>query len=356
MLMSSEPDPIRRRALRTPADLIAAGLADEAERAALEQVANRTVIAITPALADLIDPADSADPVARQFVPSAAELVTLPEERSDPIGDEAYSPVKGIVHRYPDRVLLKPLMVCPVYCRFCFRRDMVGDADGTLSATEMDEALAYVSGRPEVREIVVTGGDPLMLPPNRLAALVAAVAAIRHVEVLRFHSRIPVAEPERVTAILAGALKPPMDAELAVWVSVHANHPRELSPAARQALRRLAEAGLPLVSQTVLLKGVNDSPDVLEALFRALVRNRVRPYYLHHPDLARGTGHFRLSIADGQAIVKALRGRLTGIAQPTYVLDIPGGAGKVPLMPQWWDEEAGRVEDWQGATHVYPPK
>ncbi len=354
--MSSEPDPIRRRSLRTPSDLIAAGLATSDQRGALERVAAGTAIALTPAVVDLIDPMDPADPVARQFVPSADELVTAPEERADPIGDEAYSPVKGIVHRYPDRVLLKPIMVCPVYCRFCFRREAVGDADGTLSAAELDEALAYVSGRPEVREIIVTGGDPLMLPANRLADLVARVARLRHVEVLRFHSRIPVAEPERITAILAGALRPPADAELAVWVSVHVNHSRELSPAARQGLRRLAEAGLPLVSQTVLLKGVNDSAEVLEELFRALVRNRVRPYYLHHPDLARGTGHFRLSIAEGQEIMRRLRGRLTGIAQPTYVLDIPGGAGKVPLMPEFWDGERGEVLDWQGRRHAYPPR
>jgi len=165
-----------------------------------------------------------------------------------------------------------------------------------------------------------------------------------------------VAEPERITAILAGALRPPAESDLAVWVSVHVNHPRELSPAARQGLRRLADAGLPLVSQTVLLKGVNDSAEVLEELFRALVRNRVRPYYLHHPDLARGTGHFRLSIAEGQEIMRRLRGRLTGIAQPTYVLDIPGGAGKVPLMPDFWDEERGEVLDWQGRRHPYPPR
>lgn len=354
--MSSEPNPVRRRSLRTPSDLIAAGLATEAERPALDRVADRTAIALTPAVVELIDAADPADPVARQFVPSAAELTTTPEERGDPIGDAAYSPVKGIVHRYPDRVLLKPIMVCPVYCRFCFRREAVGDADGSLSAAELDEALAYVAGRQQVREIVVTGGDPLMLPPNRLAELVARVARISHVEVLRFHSRIPVAEPDRITPVLAGALRPPPESDLAVWVSVHVNHAREVSPAARQGLRRLAEAGLPLVSQTVLLKGVNDSAETLEDLFRVLVRNRVRPYYLHHPDLARGTSHFRLSIAEGQEIVRQLRGRLTGIAQPTYVLDIPGGAGKVPLTPEFWDGERGQVRDWQGRRHVYPPK
>ncbi|HSV28751.1 MAG TPA: lysine-2,3-aminomutase-like protein, partial [Candidatus Omnitrophota bacterium] len=276
-------------------------------------------------------------------------------ERADPIGDEAYSPVKGIVHRYPDRVLLKPIMVCPVYCRFCFRREMVGDADGTLTEAELSEALAYVSGAPAVREIVVTGGDPLMLQPNRLAAVVERVARIPHVEVLRFHTRVPVADPGRVTQVLAAALRPPPEAGLAVWLAVHVNHPRELSPIARRALGTLADAGLPLLSQTVLLKGVNDDASILEALFRALVRNRVRPYYLHHPDLARGTRHLRPTIAEGRAIVKSLRGRLTGIAQPTYVLDIPGGAGKVPIGPEWWDGERGEVEDWKGRRHRYPP-
>lgn len=340
-----------RRSLRTPDDLIAAGFAREADRAALERLAATSSVALTPAVMALMDPADPADPIARQYVPSAEELVTAPEERADPIGDDAYSPVKGIVHRYPDRVLLKPILVCPVYCRFCFRREAVGDADATLSAAELEAALAYVAARPELREIVVTGGDPLMLPPARLADLVARVEAIPHIEVLRFHTRIPVADPARITPATVEALR--SKGELAVWVSVHVNHPRELAAEARAALRRLADAGLPLVSQTVLLKGVNDRAEVLEELFRALIRNRVRPYYLHHPDLARGTSHFRPTIAEGQALMRALRGRLSGIAQPTYVLDIPGGAGKVPVGPQWWDGEG--VADSGGRRHPYPP-
>lgn len=341
-----------RRSLRRVDDLIEAGLVDAGQRAALEVLERSHVTAITPAVAALIDPADPADPLARQFVPSAAELRTTPEERADPIGDDAYSPVRGVVHRYPDRALLKPILVCPVYCRFCFRREAVGDSDGTLSAAELDEAFAYLAGRPELREIIVTGGDPLMLNATRLADLVARAAALPHVEVLRFHSRVPVADPERVTQAMAVALR--STETLAVWVSVHVNHPRELSAAARAALRRLADAGVPLVAQSVLLKGVNDDPAVLEELFRALVRNRVRPYYLHHPDLTRGTSHFRPTIAEGQAIMRALRGRLTGIAQPTYVLDIPGGAGKVPVGPVWWDDDRAEVTDWRGRRHPYP--
>lgn len=340
------------RPLRRVDELIEAGLVAQSQRAELEVLARSHVTAITPAVARLIDGADPADPIARQYVPQPAELRSTAEERADPIGDDAFSPVKGVVHRYPDRALLKPILVCPVYCRFCFRRESVGAADGTLSAAELDEAFAYLSGRPELREIIVTGGDPLMLNATRLADLVTRVSKLRHVEVLRFHSRVPVADPERVTVAMAAALR--STDRLAVWVSVHVNHPRELQLAARGALKILADAGVPLVSQSVLLKGVNDDPAVLEDLFRALIRNRVRPYYLHHPDLTRGTSHFRPTIAEGQAIMRALRGRLTGIAQPTYVLDIPGGAGKVPVGPDWWDEDRAEVTDWQGRTHPYP--
>lgn len=340
------------RSLRRVDDLIGAGLVDESQRAALDAVARSSVIALTPAVADLIDATDAADPIARQYVPNAAELHVAAEERADPIGDDAFSPVKGVVHRYPDRALLKPILVCPVYCRFCFRREAVGDADGTLSATELDTALAYLAGQTDLREIVVTGGDPLMLNAPRLADLVARVAQLPHIEVLRFHSRVPVADPERVSAAMASALK--STETLAVWVSVHVNHPRELSAIAGKALRLLADAGVPLISQSVLLKGVNDDPAVLEELFRALIRQRVRPYYLHHPDLTRGTSHFRPSLAEGQAIMRALRGRLSGIAQPTYVLDIPGGAGKVPVGPDWWDGERLQVTDWRGRNHPYP--
>jgi len=339
------------RPLRRVDELIEAGLVAESQRAELEFLAHSHVTSITPAVARLIDVHDPGDPIARQYVPHPAELRTTPQERADPIGDDAFSPVRGVVHRYPDRALLKPILVCPVYCRFCFRREAVGDADGTLNAAELDEAFAYLAGRPELREIIVTGGDPLMLNATRLSDLVARVSRLPHVEVLRFHSRVPVADPDRVTAVMAAALRSTDD--LAVWVSVHVNHPRELQPTARAALKRLADAGVPLVSQSVLLKGVNDDPVVLEDLFRALIRNRVRPYYLHHPDLTRGTSHFRPTIAEGQAIMRALRGRLTGIAQPTYVLDIPGGAGKVPVGPGWWDEECAEVTDWRGRKHPY---
>nr|WP_068432764.1 lysine-2,3-aminomutase-like protein [Magnetospirillum sp. XM-1]CUW38978.1 Lysine 2,3-aminomutase\ len=339
-----------RRTLRTPQDLLDAGLIASAQ--AVEPVARTYAVALTPAVVDLIDGSDPADPIARQYVPSAEELVTRPEELADPIGDAAYSPAKGLVHRYPDRVLLTPLLVCPVYCRFCFRRARVGDSEATMTEAETEAALAYVAERPQIREVILTGGDPLMLGVKRLEDLLARIRAIAHVELVRIHSRVPVSDPERITAALARLLG---EGDKPVWLAVHVNHVRELSPPARAGLARLARAGVPLLSQSVLLKGVNDSVEALDDLFRALVKNRVRPYYLHHPDLAPGTSHFRPSIAEGQALMRRLRGRLTGIAQPTYVLDIPGGAGKVPVGPDYWDAEGGEVTDPQGGGHRYLP-
>ena len=322
----------------------------------LEAAAQSMAIAVTPEMAALIDRADLVhDPIARQFVPSVAETDVAPEELADPIGDEFRSPVKGIVHRYPDRVLLKPLHVCPVYCRFCFRREKVGPGGEALSADELDAALAYIRARPEIWEVILTGGDPLMLAPRRLGRLLAALDAIPHVAVIRIHSRVPVADPGRITEELVAALRP---RRAGVWLGVHCNHARELTADARTALARLANAGLPLMAQTVLLKGVNDDVETLEQLMRALVAARVKPYYLHHPDLVRGTGHFRVSIADGQALMKALRGRLSGLAQPTYVLDVPGGHGKVPVGPSYLgdDPDALTVQDAFGGSHSYPPR
>ena len=322
----------------------------------LEAAAQSMAIAVTAEMAALINRADLVhDPIARQFVPSVAETEVAPEELADPIGDEFRSPVKGIVHRYPDRVLLKPLHVCPVYCRFCFRREKVGPGGEALSADELDAALAYIRARPDIWEVILTGGDPLMLAPRRLGELLAALDAMPHVAVIRIHSRVPVADPGRITEELVAALRP---RRAGVWLGVHCNHARELTADARTALARLANAGLPLMAQTVLLKGVNDDVETLEQLMRALVAARAKPYYLHHPDLVRGTSHFRVSIADGQALMKALRGRLSGLAQPTYVLDVPGGHGKVPVGPSYLgdDPDALTVQDAFGGSHPYPPR
>ncbi|KQP05751.1 lysine-2,3-aminomutase-like protein [Methylobacterium sp. Leaf93] len=343
------------RSLRTPAQLVEAGLVATSDLPALESVAARYAVSLTPDMAELIDPTDPADPMARQFLPRAEELVTRPEEDSDPIGDAAHSPLPGLVHRYPDRVLLKPLHVCPVYCRFCFRREMVGpDGLGTLSEDELAAAFAYIADRPDIWEVILTGGDPFALSARRLGQIAEALAVIPHVKVLRIHTRVPVVEPARVDDDLVAALK---RFGGAVYVALHANHPREFTPAATAAIARLVDAGIPMVSQTVLLAGVNDDPETLARLMRSFVENRVKPYYLHHGDLAPGTGHLRTGLAAGRDLMGRLRGRLSGLAQPLYVLDIPGGHGKVPVGPSYLgaDESGWRVTDPQGHEHPYPP-
>ena len=329
---------------------MAAGLLAPEQATAAAQAAQALPIALPPSLRALINADDPDDPIARQFIPSAQELSTAPEELSDPIGDAALSPVKGIVHRYPDRVLLKPLLVCPVYCRFCFRRGQVGPDGGMLTPAELDIALAYITARPDIWEVVLTGGDPLMLSPARLSELMMRLSAIPHVAVVRLHSRLPIATPERVTQSMVESLR----LGGATHLVLHCNHPRELTDAVTAACRRLAEAGLVLLAQTVLLKGVNADVETLETLLRRLVANRIQPYYLHHPDLVRGTAHFRPTLAEGQALVRALRGRLSGLCQPTYVLDIPGGHGKVPVGPSWYDHSAQAVQDGQADWHPYP--
>lgn len=344
------------RALRSTDDLLSAGLISGAEAEALGAVLARYAVSVTPDMAELIDPQDPDDPIGRQFVPRAEEAVATPEERADPIGDAAHAPVTGIVHRYPDRVLLKPLHVCPVYCRFCFRREMVGpDGLGTLTDAELDTALAYIAQDPRIWEVVLTGGDPFALSPRRLGVIAERLAAIPHVRVMRVHTRVPVVKPDLVSDALVQALK---RFGRAVFVAIHANHPREFTAAASAACARLVDAGIPLVSQSVLLRGVNDEAATLEALMRVLVENRIKPYYLHHGDLAPGTGHLRTGVPEGQELMRALRGRLSGLAQPTYVLDIPGGHGKVPIGPGYL-REAGdgvRVTDPSGQDHAYPPK
>jgi lysine 2,3-aminomutase len=334
--------------LRSIDDLAREGLVAPAETAALAPVAARYAVAITPAVAALIDRTDPADPIARQYVPSPAELDIRPDERADPIGDHAHMPVEGVVHRYPDRALLKIIHACPVYCRFCFRREMVGPGGKALTGAKLDAAVAYIAANPAIREVILTGGDPFMLSARKAAELTNRLSAIPHIRVIRWHTRVPFADPAQVTEAFARALRSP---SAAVYVGVHANHPREFSDATVAALRRLAEAGVALVSQSVLLRGVNDDAETLAALMRAFVENRVKPYYLHHPDLAPGTSHFRLSIAEGQALVRALRGRLSGLAQPHYVIDIPGGHGKSPIGPVYVAEDGRSVRDWRGGLH-----
>ncbi len=317
--------------LREPAELVAHGLAALADLPDLEKVAARYAVAVTPDIAALIDPGDPEDPIARQFIPSAEELVAQPGENADPIGDHAHSPVAGIVHRYPDRVLFKLVHVCAVYCRFCFRREMVGPGKATaLSPDAYNGALDYIRARSEIWEVILTGGDPLMLSPRRLGEIMADLAAIDHVRIIRIHTRVPVADA---------------------------------------ACAAMIDAGIPMVSQSVLLRGVNDNVAALEALMRAFVECRIKPYYLHHGDLAPGTAHLRTTLEHGQQLMRDLRGRVSGLCQPDYVLDIPGGYGKAPVGPSYLSQASSlpgegeldpetryRVVDYCGDVHLYPPK
>jgi len=340
------------KSLHPPRALADASLVGRDRLAALEEVAARYAVAITPAVRRLIDPADPNDPIARQFVPDARELDLQPEENGDPIGDAAHSPVEGVVHRYPDRVLLKLVNACAVYCRFCFRREMVGPGRGGLSRAALTAALDYIRAHPQIWEAILTGGDPLVLSPRRLKDVVTRLAGIGHVKVIRVHTRVPVAAPEHVSAALVRALR----SDKATFVVLHANHPRELTEPARAACARLVDAGVPLLSQSVLLRGVNDDAETLGALMRALVECRIKPYYLHHADLAPGTAHLRTTIAAGQNLMRTLHGRYSGLCQPAYVLDIPGGFGKSPIGPNYLSADGALVEDFRGRRHVYPPR
>ncbi len=335
--------------IRDASALIEAGLAAPDARRALEAVGAEYAVAITPSMRALIETPD--DPIGRQFIPDPAELLHLPHELPDPIGDEAHSPLPGVVHRYPDRVLLKPVLVCPVYCRFCFRREHVGPGAGALTSEQLEAAYAYIAARPAIREVILTGGDPLMLAPRRLRAMLDRLAAIPHLELLRVHSRVPVADPGRVTPELAEALS----LAAPVWLVVHANHAREFTQEARDGLRRLHAAGLALLGQSVLLRGVNDSEAALEALFRAMLRARVKPYYLHQLDPAPGTARFHVPLDEGRRLLAGLRGRVTGLAWPTYVLDIEGGHGKVPVGPDYLDHDAVR-DPWGGKHALAAPR
>ncbi len=318
---------------------------------ALAEVMERYAVAVTDEVMELIDENDAADPIAKQYLPTAEELKTTPDELEDPIGDDAHSPVKGIVHRYPDRVLLKAVHVCAVYCRFCFRREKVGPGSEMLNREELQKALAYIRNTPAIWEVILTGGDPFVLSPRRLGEIMQALNEIPHVQVIRFHTRVPVADPTRVTDELVDALQ----SDKAVYVVFHANHPRELTDKVKAVAQKFVKAGIPLLSQSTLLRGVNNDAKVLEQLFRAFTAMKIKPYYLHHPDLAPGTGHFRLSIKEGQELTAQLQGKMSGIAQPHYMLDIPGGFGKVPVGRKWIaeSEDGYDVTDINGDTHKY---
>ncbi len=297
---------------------------------------------------------DLHDPIALQYVRSDHEDLPDPQALRDPIGDEAKSKSKLIIHRYPDRVLFLPTDHCAVYCRFCFRKDRVGQGGAVADDKDIDEALAYLRENENIWEVIFSGGDPLILSPRRLENLIEKINTIPHISVIRFHTRLPVVDPKRVTPELVKALT----SSKATYLAVHVNHPDELTDDAVTALKSLHQAGINLISQTVLLKGINNNAKILEKLFRNLVAHNVKPYYLHHPDLVHGTAHFRVEMEEGMSLMKELRGKISGLCWPTYVLDIPGGYGKVPINDSYvrrLNADKWHVEDIHGCHHIYPP-
>lgn len=288
-------------------------------------------IAITPYYLSLCDPADPRCPIRLQCVPRVDETHPTLGDLEDPLGEVAHEVAPELVQRYPDRALLLATDRCAVYCRFCTRSRMVGDGGGARSLDKLEPAFRHLETHPDIRDVIVSGGDPLAMATPRIVSIVERLRRIPHLETIRLATRVPVTLPQRITDELLTALRPfhPL------WVMTHFNHPKELSPEARLACERLADAGFPVMNQTVLLRGINDDADVLERLFRGLVRVRVRPYYLLQMDPVKGTGHLRTSIATGVALMERLQGRLTGIALPKYIVDTPGGLGKVPVLPDY---------------------
>jgi lysine 2,3-aminomutase len=314
---------------------------------------HKLALAITPYFFNLIDPADENCPIRRQVVPRIEETTTAPWEMSDPCGEDSHSPVPGLVHRYPDRVLFLVTDRCAAYCRYCTRSRLVSNASGYDFHPEYDRQIAYIAAHPEIRDVLLSGGDPLLLSDEKLGNLLQRLRAIPHVEFLRIGTRIPVFLPQRITPELCSMLKKfhPL------FISIHSNHPRELTTEVRDALGRLADAGIPLGNQSVLLKHVNEHIDVMKALLHKLLMCRVKPYYLYQCDLISGSAHLRASVRQGLELMEKLRGHTTGYAVPTYVIDAPGGGGKVPINPEYvLCRNAGRVliRNYEGKVFEYP--
>ncbi len=305
---------------------------DADTRAQLEKTTAKFPLSITPYYLSLIDRKNyTVDPVFRQAFPSPDELQICPHEHEDPLDEDADSPAPGITHRYPDRVLFHISNICAMYCRHCTRKRKVGDVDSIPGREELLKGLEYIRQTPVIRDVLLSGGDPLMLPDEYLDWILGELRAIPHVQVIRIGSRMPVVLPYRITDGLIAVLKK----HHPLWLNTHFNHPREITASAKEALARLADAGIPLGNQTVLLAGVNDCPMIIKTLVQKLVENRVRPYYLYQCDLSEGLTHFRTPVGKGMEIMESLIGHTSGFAVPTYVIDAPGGGGKIPVMPNY---------------------
>jgi lysine 2,3-aminomutase len=314
----------------------------------LQEVTDRYPLRITPHYASLIEAVG--DPIWRQCVPDRCELSDL-RQTPDPLNEENLSPVPGLIHRYPDRAVWLVSNVCAVYCRFCMRKRRVGCSGQTQPPAARQEVIRYLRETPQVRDLILSGGDPLLLADNELAEILTSLRAIPHLEIIRIGSRVPVTLPERITPQLCRLLSRYQP----LYLNTHFNHPREISPASAAACNRLADAGIPLGNQTVLLRGVNDDPDTMKTLMQRLLTIRVRPYYIHQADLVQGTSHFRTSVQKGIAIMEGLRGHTSGMATPYYVIDLPGGKGKVPLLPECVERHGSllRVRNYAGELIEY---
>ncbi len=325
----------------------------ETEKTDIDRCLSSFRMAITPYYASLIDPNDPLDPIRMQAVPSGKELEDCPDDLSDPLNETGDSPVPHIVHRYPDRALLLVTYQCAMYCRHCTRRRMVGEEDRVISDKALARALDYVRAHPEIRDILVSGGDPLTMATERLERILSAIRAIPHVEIIRIGTRVPVVLPMRVTEELTDMLRKYHP----IWINTHFNHPREITPEAKRACEQIVDAGIPLGNQSVLLKGVNDSADTMKELLLKLVKMRVRPYYLYQCDLSRGIAHFRTRVETGIDILHKLTGNISGYALPRYVIDAPGGGGKIPLQYEYVlkkDDQEVMLENFQGRLFRYP--
>ena len=334
-------------------DRLLPGMTPEERAGVLLAVESKLAMAITPYFFNLLDASDEVCPIRRQVIPRLEETTTAPWETLDPVGEDAHSPVPGLVHRYPDRVLFLVTDRCAAYCRYCTRSRLVSNASGYDFHPEFDRQIAYIAEHPEIRDVLLSGGDPLLFNDEKLEYLLGRLRAIPHVEFLRIGSRVPIFLPQRITPELCAMLRQfhPL------FVSVHTNHPRELTTEVREALGRLADAGIPLGNQSVLLRHVNDDPVVMKALVQKLLLCRVRPYYIYQCDLIAGSAHLRSTVSRGLEIMDSLRGHTTGYAVPQYVIDAPGGGGKIPVNPGYiLRKSANKVilRNFEGKVFEYP--
>ena len=323
------------------------------EQAEIGRCLSRFRMAVTPYYASLIRPDAPDGPIRRQAVPSVRELRVEPCDMADPLCEDRYSPTPGLVHRYPDRVLLLLTHRCSMYCRHCTRRRMVGSEDFSLGGGELERAFGYLERHAEVRDVLLSGGDPLVLSDERLEAVIRRLRAIPHVEIIRIGTRTPVVMPMRITDDLLAMLK----RYRPIWINTHFNHPDEITPDSARACEKIVDAGIPLGNQSVLLRGVNDDAETLKRLFTGLVQIRVRPYYLYQCDLSNGIGHFRTTVAEGMELMKRIRGSITGFAVPEYVIDLPGGGGKTPASLDYivrMDGRGATLRNFEGKEYFYP--